>query len=136
MSNPARDFALNVSAALLLHKCDVTCVRTSVLLWQSSLSHAMQLCTLSQAEKAKKKLPFGTIDYTGLQQNVSPASCRSRSTALAGTHNMLFLDPDSHWTHAPRFSILWPRLTSGLIYVSGAVRHWREEGAEGGVKGV
>ena len=27
-----------------------------------------------QAEKAKKKLPLGTIDYTGLQQNVSAAS--------------------------------------------------------------
>jgi hypothetical protein len=28
----------------------------------------MYLCTLLQAEKAKKKLPFGTIDYTGLQR--------------------------------------------------------------------
>lgn len=49
----------------------------------------MHLCTLLQAEKAKKKLPLGTIDYTGLQQNVSTASCSSRSVALAGIHNML-----------------------------------------------
>lgn len=83
--NPAREFALQVTA-LLLHKRAVMCTNDAIthaaLHTRFPETHSY---ILLQAEKAKKKLPLGTIDYTGLQQNVSAASCQLW-TVCTGRH--------------------------------------------------
>jgi hypothetical protein len=61
-NNPAQDFANKGKSAVAKAKPAVNKAKANV----SNPAREFAL----NAEKAKKKLPFGTIDYTGLQQNV------------------------------------------------------------------